>query len=61
MAWRQSGRGQVQSDEKKRRMMALLDASTPVGIVAELDGNTIGWCSVAPRETYRKLSKQQDD
>ncbi|WP_192245146.1 GNAT family N-acetyltransferase [Mesorhizobium silamurunense] len=21
----------------------------------------IGWCSVAPRETYRRLSRQQDD
>ncbi|WP_244494142.1 MULTISPECIES: GNAT family N-acetyltransferase [unclassified Mesorhizobium] len=61
MAWRQSGREHVQGDGKKRQMMALIDASTPVGIVAELDGKTIGWCSVAPRGTYRKLSKQQDD
>ncbi|TIV65144.1 MAG: GNAT family N-acetyltransferase, partial [Mesorhizobium sp.] len=51
----------IQSDEKKRMMMALIDAGTPVGIVAELDGKPVGWCSVAPRETYRKLSKQQDD
>ncbi|QKC96902.1 GNAT family N-acetyltransferase [Mesorhizobium sp. NZP2298] len=61
MAWRQSGRGHVQSDEKKRRMMALLDASTRSASSPMLDGKTIGWCSVAPRETYRKLSKQQDD
>ncbi|RWE78964.1 GNAT family N-acetyltransferase [Mesorhizobium sp.] len=61
MAWRHSSREHVQSDEKKRMMMALIDAGTPVGIVAELDGKPVGWCSVAPRETYRKLSKQQDD
>ncbi|TIV82941.1 MAG: GNAT family N-acetyltransferase, partial [Mesorhizobium sp.] len=60
MAWRHSSR-EHQSDEKKRMMMALIDAGTPVGIVAELDGKPVGWCSVAPRETYRKLSKQQDD
>ncbi|RAZ88609.1 GNAT family N-acetyltransferase [Mesorhizobium hawassense] len=61
MAWRQSSRAHVQNDEKKRMMTALIDAGTPVGIVAELDGKSVGWCSVAPRETYRKLSKQQDD
>ena len=61
MAWRHSGREHVESDEKKRQMMALIDAGTPVGIVAELDGKIIGWCSVAPRETYRRLSKRQDD
>lgn len=61
MAWRHSSREHVENDEKKRMMMALIDAGTPVGIVAELDGKVVGWCSVAPRETYRKLSKQQDD
>lgn len=61
MAWRNSGREHIQSDEKKRQMMALIDAGTPVGILAHIDGKTIGWCSVAPRETYRKLSNQQDD
>ncbi|MGX5841019.1 GNAT family N-acetyltransferase [Mesorhizobium sp. ArgA1] len=33
---------------------------TPVGILAELDGKTVGWCSVAPRQTYRNLSSHQD-
>jgi GNAT superfamily N-acetyltransferase len=61
MAWRHSGREHVQNDEKKRMMMTLIDSGTPVGILAELDGKAIGWCSVAPRQTYRKLSKQQDD
>jgi GNAT superfamily N-acetyltransferase len=42
-------------------MVALIEAGTPVGIVAELGEKVVGWCSVAPRETYRKLSKQQDD
>ncbi|TPI59417.1 GNAT family N-acetyltransferase [Mesorhizobium sp. B3-1-3] len=61
MAWRHSSREHSENDEKKRMMMALIDAGTPVGIVAELGGRPVGWCSVAPRETYRKLSKQQDD
>ena len=61
MAWRHSSREHVQNDEKKRMMMALIDRGTPVGIVAEIDGKLVGWCSVAPRETYRRLSKRQDD
>ena len=61
MAWRHSSREHIQNDEKKRMMMARVEAGTPVGIVAELEGQTVGWCSVAPRETYRKLSPQQDD
>lgn len=61
MAWRHSSRDHIENDEKKRMMMALIDEGTPVGIVAELDGRMVGWCSVAPRETYRRLSKQQDD
>ncbi|MDX8456035.1 GNAT family N-acetyltransferase [Mesorhizobium sp. VK9D] len=61
MAWRHSSREHIQNDEKKRMMTALIDVGTPVGIIAELDGKAVGWCSVAPRETYRRLSKQQDD
>ena len=61
MAWRHSSREHIGNDEKKRMMMARIDAGTPVGVVAELDGKPVGWCSVAPRETYRNLSKQQDD
>ena len=41
--------------------MALVEAGTPVGILAHAEGKTVGWCSVAPRETYRKMSRQQDD
>ncbi|RWK06466.1 GNAT family N-acetyltransferase [Mesorhizobium sp.] len=61
MAWRRSSREHIQNDEKKRMMTTLIDQGTPVGIVAELAGRMVGWCSVAPRETYRRLSKQQDD
>ncbi|MER8886041.1 GNAT family N-acetyltransferase [Mesorhizobium sp. M0074] len=62
MAWRNLDRREhVENDEKKRAMMTLIDAGTPVGIVAQIDGRTVGWCSIAPRETYRKLSRQQDD
>ncbi len=32
-----------------------MQAGVPVGILAYLDGEPVGWCSVAPRETYRSL------
>ncbi|RUU09561.1 GNAT family N-acetyltransferase, partial [Mesorhizobium sp. M6A.T.Ca.TU.002.02.2.1] len=61
LAWRNlENREHVSNDERKRAMMALIAAGIPVGIVAHAEGKTIGWCSVAPRETYRKLSRQQD-
>jgi GNAT superfamily N-acetyltransferase len=62
MAWRNlPSREHVQNDEKKRAMMALIEAGTPVGILVHIEGKTVGWCSVAPRQTYRRLSRQQDD
>ncbi|PDQ20822.1 GNAT family N-acetyltransferase [Mesorhizobium sanjuanii] len=62
MAWRNlDNREHAASDERKRAMMALIGAGTPVGILAHLGGKTVGWCSIAPRETYRKLSRLQDD
>ncbi|WP_287260188.1 GNAT family N-acetyltransferase [Mesorhizobium sp.] len=62
MAWRHlENREHASNDERRRAMMALIKAGTPVGIVAHAEGNTVGWCSVAPRETYRKLSQAQDD
>ncbi|MFC3323206.1 GNAT family N-acetyltransferase [Mesorhizobium cantuariense] len=45
----------------KRAITSLIEADTPVGIIAHVEGKTVGWCSVAPRETYRRLSRQQDD
>lgn len=30
-------------------------AGIPIGLLAYMEGHPIGWCSVAPRETYRAL------
>ncbi len=61
MAWRPlPNREQAQNDDKKHAMTALIDAGTPVGIIAEAEGRSVGWCSVAPRDTYRKLTPRQD-
>ena len=33
-------------------MKCIVQAGTPVGILAYKDGQPIGWCSIAPRPTY---------
>lgn len=62
MAWRDmTNRQQASNAERKAGMMSRIAAGTPIGILAYSDGEPVGWCSVAPRGTYRKLSRQQDD
>jgi GNAT superfamily N-acetyltransferase len=56
MAWRPLAT-KLRNDVPARRaaMKALVDAGVPVGILAYHDGDPIGWCSIAPRETHRPL------
>jgi GNAT superfamily N-acetyltransferase len=63
MAWRAlpGRREHVPNAVKKQVMTGLIEAGTPVGILAYSQGEAVGWCSVAPRQTYRRLSPQQDD
>lgn len=56
MAWRQTAEEVRHTDRasRKRMMKSRVDAGTPVGLLA-YDGDVpVAWCSVAPRETYRK-------
>lgn len=41
--------------EKKAAMKARAGAGIPIGLLAYVAGEPIGWCAVAPRETYRNL------
>ncbi|QPC93030.1 GNAT family N-acetyltransferase [Mesorhizobium sp. INR15] len=62
MSWRElADRQSASSPDKKKAMAAIVAAGTPVGIIARSGAEVIGWCSVAPRETFRKLSPHQDD
>lgn len=36
-------------------MKARIDNGTPVGLLAYKDGKPIGWCAVAPRDSYKNL------
>lgn len=50
--------------ERKAALSAMVEAGTPIGIVACEDDKPVGWCSVAPRATFvRSLgpSQAEDD
>jgi GNAT superfamily N-acetyltransferase len=49
----------MSSDEKRVAMLELVRSQTPIGVLA-YDGDVpVGWCSVAPRETYVKLERSR--
>lgn len=59
MRWRNTS-AEYKSSTKDRRCEELSDLvhdGTPVGVLAYRDDEPIGWCSVAPRETYRGLER----
>ena len=40
-------------------MLKLVDAGTPIGVLAYKGTEPVGWCSVAPRETYVRLERSR--
>ncbi len=58
MAWRMTNEERKQGDSsayRKELMKQRVWAGIPVGLLARAGDEVIGWCSVAPRETYRRL------
>ena len=59
MRWRMTSTA-FQRSTKATRVAALQNLvcdGIPVGILAYRDGEPVGWCSVAPRETYEGLER----
>ncbi len=52
MAYRNSSLG---ISGRIAHMRALCDSEPGPGVLAYVDGQTVGWCSVAPKSTYRAL------
>lgn len=45
--------------DKRQAMHRMVQGGTPIGVLA-YDGDTpVGWCSVAPRESYLKLERSR--
>jgi len=59
MRWRMTS-ADFKRSAKEHRVLALdqrvLDG-VPIGVLAYLGGEAVGWCSVAPRETYPALER----
>jgi GNAT superfamily N-acetyltransferase len=57
MTWRAISAEYKQLDAagRKRALHSRVEAHTPIGILAYREGETVGWCSIAPRETYARL------
>jgi GNAT superfamily N-acetyltransferase len=61
MAWREiEDRSGASPKERKAAMHARVKKRVPIGILAYQDGEPVGWCSVAPRDTLLKMSPDQD-
>jgi len=45
----------VPVEERPEAMRGLCEAEPGPGVLAYVDGEVAGWCSVAPRSTYRRL------
>ena len=59
MRWRMSS-SQYQRSSKAERVAELenrVRQAKAVGVLAYLDGEPIGWCSIAPRESYAGLER----
>ena len=63
MAWRANREESDHRDGKSRKrfMKARVDAGVPVGLLAYAGREPVAWCSVAPKDTYRKLNDPDPD
>lgn len=59
MRWRLTSADYKRSTKEDRvaTLDGLVQQDTPVGVLAYQDGEPVGWCSVAPRETYAALER----
>jgi GNAT superfamily N-acetyltransferase len=57
--FRVRGNSDLTSAEKKEVTRRLVGAATPIGVLAYVDGEPVGWCSIAPRESYVRLEKSR--
>jgi GNAT superfamily N-acetyltransferase len=61
MWWRQT-RAEFEArhgEGNRRAMRRIVESGEVPGILAYLDGDAVGWCSVAPREQYASLERSR--
>jgi GNAT superfamily N-acetyltransferase len=59
MRWRLTSTEYKESSKETRvaKLDGLVRKHIPVGVLAYADGEPVGWCSIAPRETYAALER----
>lgn len=57
MVWRRMKEGTERSKkaDKKESLKHYVSTETPIGLLCLSDSEPIGWCSIAPRESYKQL------
>lgn len=56
MAWRpMPAKDRRDKAAKKRELRSVVAEGIPIGLLAYAHGAPVGWCSVAPRQTFRPL------
>lgn len=59
MTWRpMPAKDRGNKSAKKRALLSLVGNKTPIGLLAYAGGIPVGWCSVAPQQTFRKLREE---
>ena len=51
--------GELTHAQKKGRMQDLVSRAVPIGVLAYEGDTAVGWCSIAPRESYARLEKSR--
>jgi GNAT superfamily N-acetyltransferase len=57
--YRFPGAQTMSRDQKTEAIQGLVIGHTPVGVLAYVGQEPVGWCSVAPRETYARLDRSR--
>jgi GNAT superfamily N-acetyltransferase len=58
-SYRARNSSQLTDAQKKASMRSSVDAGVPIGVIACKGDEPVGWCSVAPRETYARLERSR--
>lgn len=48
------------SPQRKEQILGRVDRKIPIGILAYAEGEPVGWVSMAPKDTFRKLGGTED-
>jgi GNAT superfamily N-acetyltransferase len=57
--YRFRGARDLTKHQKKQRMQSLVEEKAPIGVLAYEQNEPVGWCSIAPRETYVRLQRSR--